>query len=292
MIKDLEAYRDYVEKLYSPHTARAYRKDLKDFTDFAVSKGKSDFSETDHFLIREYLTVLRKHNSRVSMNRKLSSIKSFFTYMRKSGLIKKNPALKVTAGKAVTKYPDVLTLKETEKLFNYKFGMKKLDIRDRAVLEFLYSTGCRVEEASSLDLNKLDLLGGTAVVYGKGRKERVVPLGRFSVDRIHEYLKIREEGAWGIIEPAVFINSRGGRITTRSIRRIVKKYAALSGINKNVGPHTLRHTFATHMLETGCNLRTVQELLGHRRLQTTQRYTHLSQKRLKEVYLQFHPRGR
>jgi len=292
MTKDLEAYRDYIDKLYSPHTARAYKKDLRDFTDFSISKGKSDFSEIDHFLIREYLTVLRKNNSRVSMNRKLSSIKSFFAYMKKSGLIKKNPAVKVAAGKAVTKYPDVLTMKETEKLFNYRFGMKKLGLRDRAVLEFLYSTGCRVEEASSLDLNELDLLGGTAVVSGKGRKERIVPLGRFSVDRIHEYLKVREETAWGIVEPAVFINSRGGRITPRSIRRIVKKYAALSGINKNVGPHTLRHTFATHMLETGCNLRTVQELLGHRRLQTTQRYTHLSQKRLKEVYLKFHPRSR
>ena len=127
---------------------------------------------------------------------------------------------------------------------------------------------------------------------GKGRKERIVSLGGAAVKSMHEYLKLRDKEGWGRINPAFFITANAKRISDRTIRRIVKKHAALAGINKDVGPHTLRHSFATHMLETGCNLRTVQELLGHRRLATTQRYTHLSRKRLKEVYLKFHPRSR
>lgn len=271
---------------------RAYLKDLKDFAEFVISKGKSGFSEVDHFLIREYLTVLKENISRVSMNRKLASIRSFFNDLKKRGVINYDPTNKVSSGRSITKYPNVLNIKEVKKLLDFNFGSDKLALRDRALLEFLYSTGCRVQEASMLNLNNTDLLGGTAVVTGKGSKERIVLLGSVAVKGIHSYLKIRESKNWGRGEPSLFINIRGMRISARSIRRIVKKYACLTGINKNVSPHTLRHSFATHMLETGCNLRTVQEILGHSRLQTTQRYTHLSRKRLKEVYLKFHPRSR
>ncbi len=290
--EDIEIYIDYLSKMYSKNTLRAYNRDLRDFTEYVISKGKSDFCEIDHFCIREYLTLLREKISRTSMNRKLSSIRSLFLFLKKRGVIEKDPSSKVTSGKNIEKYPEVLSIKEIKMLLDTDFGSDKLVIRDMAILEFLYSSGCRVHEVSILNQNNLDIFSGTANILGKGRKERIVPVGSIAVKRLHEYLKIRDNEGWGAGEPALFINSAGKRITARSIRRIVKKYIYLSGIKKNAGPHTLRHSFATHMLEMGCNLRTVQELLGHSRLHTTQRYTHLSRKRLKEVYLKFHPRSK
>lgn len=290
--EELKIYIEYIQKMLAANTVLAYERDLRNFAEFTISKGKNSFVEVDHFFIREYLTVLRNNISRASMNRKLSSIKSFFNYLKRRGLISNNPSAKVTSGKNIEKYPAVLNLKEVKKLLDFNFSSDKLAVRDKALLEFLYSTGCRVQEASMLQLNNLDLLSGTALVVGKGNKERIVPLGGFAVQRIYEYLQVRECKNWGSDTPAVFITVRGKRISQRTIRRIVKKYTYLSGVKKNAGPHTLRHSFATHMLEAGCNLRTVQELLGHSRLQTTERYTHLSRKRLKEVYLKFHPRSK
>ncbi|MFW6172172.1 MAG: site-specific tyrosine recombinase/integron integrase [Elusimicrobiota bacterium] len=292
--KDVENFIYYIEKekMYSPNTVKAYRIDLKEFSNYFIKKGINEPSDIDHFKIREYLTKIKQNISRSSMNRKLSSIKSFYSFLKKNELIEYDPTVRVSGGKKFRKFPDVLNKKEIKKILDYDFKNDKLGIRDKALLEFLYSTGCRVSEVSKLNQNSVDLLGGTCLVKGKGRKERLVPLGGIAIKRLHQYLKVREREKWGLSNPALFISVSGKRLSSRSIRRIVKKYAKLSNIKKNVGPHTLRHSFATHMLESGCNLRTVQELLGHRRLQTTQYYTHLTRKRLKEVYLKSHPKSR
>lgn len=292
--KDMESYMGYMEneKRCSINTIRAYRKDLKDFTKFITECGKESFSEVDHFKVREYLTLLKKNIARSSMNRKLSAIRSFFAYLKSWGVIDYDPTSKIISGKNIRRYPKVLTLDEVNRMLDFNFSSDKLSIRNTALLEFLYSTGCRVQEASMLNLKDLDLLGGTALVTGKGNRERIVPMGDNTVKRLHYFIKLREELGWGDHNPAVFITISGKRLSSRSIRRIVVKCAVLSGLNKSIGPHTLRHSFATHMLEAGCNLRTVQELLGHRRLRTTQLYTHLSRKKLKESYLQFHPRSK
>ncbi|MGM0568642.1 MAG: tyrosine-type recombinase/integrase, partial [Elusimicrobiota bacterium] len=203
-----------------------------------------------------------------------------------------DPSQKVSSSSAPLHYPEVLTGSEVEKMINAPSSNSKLILRDKALMEFLYSTGCRVEEAAGVDKQDLDLLGGTVLIRGKGNKERIAPMGKPAVDALYEYLSFRESKSRAGDNPAVFISFRGARLGQRSIRRIVKKQAEGAGIKKSIGPHTLRHSFATHMLENGCNLRTVQELLGHARLQTTQRYTHLSRKKLKEVYLQSHPRSR
>lgn len=276
----------------SSNTVRAYKNDLKHFTNFILSKNIRNFHDVDHFIIREYLTGLRDTISRNSMNRRLSCMRSFYSFLKKNDLIKSDPTLKVSSGKSIVQYPLVLSLKESQILLDYDYGVSKIQNRDKALLEFLYSTGCRVGEAEKLNIKDVDILGATARVMGKGKKERIVPVGRTAVRAIYRYMKVREELNWGKESPALFMTKSGCRLSSRVMRKIVKKYAARAGINKDISPHTLRHSFATHMLEAGCNLRTVQSILGHRQLSTTQRYTHLSKKRLKEVYLKFHPRSR
>ncbi len=279
------------EREYSPATLNAYKKDLKHFSDFLIKKGLKDFSLVKHTDIRQYLGELQGKLSRASVNRRLSSLRSFFAYMLKAGLIDSDPSDKVYSPAAPVRAPEVLSVDEVTAIINAAVSNKKLTVRNRALIEFMYSTGCRVEESAVLNIKDLDLLGGTVLLKGKGGKERIAPMGHPAIESMYRYLALREQSGWGESSKAVFITYRGNRLNQRSIRRIVKKQAVLSGITKNIGPHTLRHSFATHMLENGCNLRTVQELLGHARLQTTQRYTHLSRKKLKEVYLLSHPRN-
>lgn len=280
-----------MERGYSPRTIAAYSKDLKEFDEFLTEKKIKDFSQVNHTDIRDYLARLKSALARSSVNRKLSALKSLFAYLLKTAVIEKDPSGKVSSPSALMRSPEVLTTEEVEKMITAEDSNLKLTVRNRALLEFLYSTGCRVEEAAKLNIEDVDLLGGTVLLKGKRRKERIAPLGRAAVEAMHEYLSLRETVDWNRNCPAVFITYRGNRLSQRSIRRVVKKQARLAGISKRVGPHTLRHSFATHMLENGCNLRTVQQLLGHARLQTTQRYTHLSREKLKEVYLQSHPRN-
>ncbi len=290
--KDIYFFIQYLEKEknYSNNTLRAYKTDLKDFARFMKREKLSSFQDIDHLGLRKYLSELREGLSRNSMNRKLSAIKSFFNFLVKKDILKKNSAQKVTSGKTKELFPEVLTKKEIEILLDSLVDRGKLKVRNRAIMEFLYSTGCRAGELVNLDMKDLDILGGTARVTGKGSRQRIVPIGKEAVEAIHRYITIRR-GDKKITTRAVFVTKSGNRFSPRSVRRIVKKIAAAAGINKKVGPHTIRHSFATHMLEEGCNLRTVQELLGHKRLQTTQRYTHLSRRRLKEVYLQSHPKA-
>ncbi len=292
--EDIKSFIKYIEKerLYSPHTVRSYKKDLEDYGKFLLNKQIYEFADTNHFVIREYLAELKQSLSRSSMNRKLSTLKSFYGFLKKRGLTSTDPTIKVSSGAVMFKYPNVLKINEVIMLLDYDYGQQKLDLRDKSLIEFLYSSGCRVGEACALNLKNLDLLGGTAKVLGKGNRERVVPLGNIAVHCLYKYLKVREELGWGQNEDAVFITVTGNRLSSRSVRRIVRKYAMIAGISKNVSPHTLRHSFATHMLERGCNLRSVQDMLGHKKLQTTQRYTQITKRRMKEVYLKFHPRSK
>ncbi|MEA3506676.1 MAG: tyrosine-type recombinase/integrase [Elusimicrobiota bacterium] len=292
--EDIKKYIDYIqkEKLYSDNTIRAYRRDINDFALYLSEKGISGFDSINHIRIREYLSELKKELSRATMNRKLSSIRGIFKFLKTAGVIDIDPANKVVSGKRIKKYPDVLTVKEVEEIINSVDGQSKLDVRNRALIEFIYSTGCRVSEVSGLNKEDVDLLGETARVTGKRSTERIVPVGRKAAIALHKYLRVREDTKWGPGTEAVFVTVSGKRISSRSIRRVVKKAALKGGVNKNIAPHTFRHSFATHMLEAGCNLRTVQEMLGHRRLQTTERYTHLSRNALKEAYLKFHPKSR
>lgn len=288
---DIEKFGEHLTKMNSNNTARAYIRDINDFASFIVNKNKKSFADIDHINVREYLTYIGEGLTRATMNRKLSALRSFYRFLRKRDIIDADPTKKVRAGKISLKYPEVLSQNEIIRLLDYEYGSDKISLRDGALLEFLYSTGCRVQEASSLNRKNVDLISGTTIVTGKGNKERLVPLGNIAIKKIHQYLTKRDDQIWGRMEPSLFISLKGKRLDVRSMRRIVKKCSRLAGITKNIGPHTLRHSFATHMLESGCDMRTVQELLGHKRLQTTQRYTHLTRKLLKEVYLKSHPRS-
>jgi len=294
LVEDAESFITSLnrEGRVSPNTVKAYKNDLEDFISFLKKKNIVLSEQVDHFTIREYLTDIRIKVSRSTMNRRLSGIKSFFRFLKKKGVVAAEPSAKVAAGKDLSKYPVVLSVGEVNKILNCNFGPDHLELRDSALLEFLYSTGCRVEETVSLDRGDINFFEGTARVMGKGSREREVPLGSNAVQSMRKYNNVRRELKWSLENPAFFITKSGNRISARSVRRIVKRYASIAGINKNIGPHTLRHSFATHLLEAGCSLRAVQELLGHKKLGTTQIYTHLSRKKLKEDYLKFHPRSR
>lgn len=271
---------DYLkkEKNYSIHTLRAYRTDLRLFFEFLDDR-KQD--RIDNTVISQYLTFLYKYglDSR-SVSRKLSSIKSFFKVLKKIGPITENPAALVRSPKTKKHLPGFLTLPQVE------VGLKIEDKRDRAILEVLYSCGLRAAELVGMNLTDIDLSREEIKVRGKGRKERIVPLGKAAQNAVASYLRERSSAA-----PALFVNYLGNRLTTRSLQRIVRKHLIKIAQAQGTNPHILRHTFATHLLERGADLRAVQELLGHASLSTVQIYTHLTTQRLKEIYKKAHPRA-
>jgi len=274
-----------IEKNYSPHTILNYKLDLADFAKFI---SESSIEKVDYLMLRKYLAVLKEKNlgSR-SVGRRLSALRSFFKFLTREGLIKTNPILMLSSPKLDKHLPQFLTEDETVKLIESAFAKNASDesgLRDRAILETFYSTGIRISELVGLSLDDVDFIGCTAKVYGKGKKERIVPIGDVALKTIQKYLEIRKKQ----IE-AVFLNRSGKRITTRGVRGIVGKYIKIAGIRHGVSPHTLRHSFATHLLNRGADLRTVQELLGHVNLSTTQIYTHLTTDKLKSVYDKAHP---
>jgi tyrosine recombinase XerC len=271
---------DYLkkEKNCSIHTLRAYRTDLRLFFEF-LDDQKQD--RIDNTVISQYLTFLYKYglDSR-SVSRKLSSIKSFFKVLKKIGPITENPAALVRSPKTKKHLPGFLTLPQVE------VGLKIEDKRDRAILEVLYSCGLRAAELVGMNLTDIDLSREEIKVRGKGRKERIVPLGKAAQNAVASYLRERSSAA-----PALFVNYLGNRLTTRSLQRIVRKHLIKIAQAQGTNPHILRHTFATHLLERGADLRAVQELLGHASLSTVQIYTHLTTQRLKEIYKKAHPRA-
>ena len=281
-----------VEKGYSPHTVESYRRDLNEFTAQAeaATGRKLVVGQLDTLRVRSFVYSLHSRNKGSSVARKLSALRTFFRFLLKKEVLRSDPAAAIAAPKGEGYLPVVLSVDEVFSLLEMPGPGDRFAARDRAMLELLYATGLRVAELAALDLDVVDLGEGMVRVRGKGNKERLVPMGTPAVAAIEAYLPQRAVLLRsGRAEKALFLNSRGGRITTRSIERLVKMYAERAGIAARVSPHALRHSFATHLLEMGADLRVVQELLGHASLSTTQRYTHLNLDHLTAVYDKSHP---
>jgi integrase/recombinase XerC len=292
------------EKNASPHTCRCYQEDLEEFEKFLRSheegvftSGRPEWEKVDRIAIRKYLSVLHRINKKSSIARKISTLRSFYRYLVQERIVSTNPAKVVSTPKVEKTLPATLTVDEAFELMEsphrpLKKGSqaeaKSSPLRDRAILELLYSSGLRVGELVGLNLKHLDLHLGIVRVMGKGRKERIVPIGEKAVAAIKVYLDQRADPE---NESPLFVNLRGGRLTSRSVARLMKKYTKASGIVRKVSPHSLRHSFATHLLDAGADIREIQEMLGHASLSTTQKYIHLSPGKLMEVYDKAHPRG-
>jgi tyrosine recombinase XerC len=273
-----------IEKNYSAHTVLNYRLDLDDFVKFLKD---APVESVDYLLLRKYLAILKekKLGSR-SMARHLSALRSFFKFLTREGFLKTNPILSVSSPKLDRHLPQFLTEEEVARLIESSLPDDETGRRDRAILETFYSTGMRISELVGLSQDDLDFIGGVVKLKGKGKKERIAPIGDKAISSLRVYLENRKQQT-----NAVFLNKRGTRITDRGVRNIVGKYLRISGMKQGVSPHTLRHSFATHLLNRGADLRTVQELLGHANLSTTQIYTHLTTEKLKSVYDKAHPRA-
>jgi len=285
-----------VERESSPYTIVNYSVDLKDFNKFlnpksddkAEGQGEFEISKIDYLLLRKYLAYIKtKGYSKRTVARKLASLRSFFRFLYKEGYIKVNPITSLSTPKLDKKLPIFLDEKEAVKLVEAPRGRDPGSLRDKAVLETLYSTGIRVGELVGMNVENIDFISGVVKVCGKGKKERLAPIGDKALRSIRGYLDKRKRNS-----KAVFLNKSGARITDRGIRRIVGKYIHIASLRENVSPHTLRHSFATHLLNKGADLRSVQELLGHANLSTTQIYTHVTTERLKSVYEKAHPRAK
>ena len=276
-----------VERGASPHTVRGYAGDVREFSAFLRRAGDLGPAAIDMRSVRAYLASLHQRGlAKSSIGRKLASVRSCLRFLARRGVIEQNPARLVRSPRPPRRLPSFLPKDESKQLLDRAHGPSARSCRDHALLELLYATGIRVAECCGLDGTDVDRSHGTVRVLGKGDKERVVPVGEVALQAIDAYLAAR-----GRPDGPLFTNARGGRLTTRSAQRIVGRQARLSGTSRRVTPHTLRHTFATHMLGEGADLRLIQELLGHRRLSTTQRYTHVSPEHLMKVYDAAHPRA-
>jgi integrase/recombinase XerC len=275
-----------LERGASPHTLRNYRIDLLEFNEFLRGRGSSP-SDADARLVRAWMSSLyQRRLAKSTMARKLASVRSWFRFLARRRAVAQNPARQVRSPRPAHLLPSFLPKDESKNLLDRAVDLSTRDRRDHALLELLYATGIRAAECSALDYADLDRSHGTVRVLGKGSKERVVPVGEAALAAVDRYLAAR-----GAPRGALFANRWGSRLTPRSIQRIVSRRARLAGIDRRVTPHTLRHTFATHMLGEGADLRAIQELLGHSRLSTTQRYTHVSPEQLMKVYDSAHPRA-
>ena len=297
--KHIDSFLQWLEsdRGYSPHTIDGYGRDLKDFSDGLESGLLVSGIEAIH--IKRFVVSLHGRCSAATVGRKLSAIRSFFKYLTGKKIISTDPLQSITGPKIGKYMPVFLTVDEVFSLLAAPCKKDRFMLRDIAILELLYSTGMRVAELVSRDINNLDFETGMLRVRGKGNKERLVPVGGPAIDAVTAWLSLREQLARAragrgheIEKQALFLNGRGGRLTSRSIERMVKAYGERAGIPQIVTPHALRHSFATHLLEMGADLRSVQELLGHVSLSTTQRYTHLTLDHLTEVYDKAHPNAR
>lgn len=285
--------KDYIEQFLnflkaqrdvSPHTLRAYSRDLREFLRFVEKEPR----RIDNLDIRSFLASLHHRKlKKSSISRKLATIRSFFKYLHKEGYVKKNPAKLVASPRVPKNLPRFLTVDEAFSLMEAPRGDTFKATRDRAILELLYSSGIRVSELTSLDIGDLDTKESLMRVKGKGKKERILPIGAKAMEAINNYLP--ERISLRRKSQALFLNKRGGRLTERSIRRILVEYSKIVRLKGCPSPHTLRHTFATHLLQGGADLRSIQELLGHSSLSTTQKYTHVDIAHLVEVYDRAHP---
>ena len=296
LTRDTDAFLRYLrtERKASEHTVAAYSKDLAKFARFAGPE--LTWQQVDHLLIRAFLSeLLQADMSKASTARALASLRSIFKWMAREGKVKQNPAKLVSTPKLPKKLPRVPTIEEMNSVLDGDFATTgAFPQRDRAILELLYGCGVRNSELVGIDLADVHWSSESLLVRGKGKKERMVPLMGSAAAALKDYLPSRE----AVLtknkrsSTALLINSRGSRLTDRSVRRLVKQIAVQKGLASDVHPHTLRHAFGTHMLEEGADLRTIQDLLGHERLSTTQRYTQLSVKHVMKVYDETHPKAK
>ncbi len=324
----IHKFLDYLkfERRFSEHTAKCYGADLTQFCEFVKSRSESDSADAegmslhpqdtgtgtavatqvdvriDQLLlstntdsVRGYLAFLNeRHYSKATIARKLATLRSFYKFLVKRNHISSNPVASIRTPKQEKKLPRFLEYEEIKRLLNTPPVNTWLGARDRAILETLYSTGIRVSELVALNMDDIDFLGEVVHVRGKGKKERIAPIGSSALQVIQHYMEYRNKRAQSngnFDSKVLFVNKHGRRLSTRSVRRKMDKYLKMAGLDPAISPHTLRHSFATHMLNNGADLRSVQELLGHQSLSTTQVYTHLTTRKLKEVYDGAHPRN-
>ena len=275
------------------HSLAAYGTDLLQLAGFLEKRGTTDPAAVTHLDLRAWLgEVKAAGRARATVARKLAAARSMFRWLHREGMLPAYPAAALRSPKKERKLPRFLSREEMERLLAAPKGDGLAEVRDRAILETLYSSGVRVSELAALEESDLDLRAGVARVLGKGRKERLAGLGSFAVKALRAYVAARRRSPAARRSDALFENRRGGRLSTRGIQRILAKRLAEAGLDPRISPHKIRHSFATHLLDAGADLRSVQELLGHRDLATTQIYTHVSAGRLREVYDRAHPRAR
>ena len=283
------------ERDAAPLTLRNYAAEIEAYRIWHDAKMKApvDWLRVDAFQVRSYLVHLSERRyDRTTIHLKMSALRSFFRWLVRSERMKQNPVVGLTMPKLHRKLPKFLTIQQIEALLDAPLTDEKPESqlavrRDKAILEVLYSGGLRVHELTGLNDDDLDTSDEVAKVRGKGKKERLTPLGAPAIEAVQKYLDLRQRGARG----PLFVNRFGGRLTVRSVQRMLKKYLLAAGLDPSLTPHKLRHSFATHMLDAGADLRSVQELLGHASLSTTQIYTHVTPERLKKVYDKAHPRA-
>jgi tyrosine recombinase XerC len=287
MEKFIEKFVRYleIEKNYSPHTITNYKFDLAGFDKFIAG---TELEKIDYINLRKYLAVLKEKNfGNRTVARRLSALRSFFRFLCREGYIKTNPILMLSSPKLEKHLPSFMTEDEVLRLIDSAFSKTPKDLaglRDRAILEVFYSSGLRISELGGLNLDDIDHISGILKVRGKGKKERIVPVGETALVAVRKYLAQRKKQT-----DALFLNNHSRRITTRGVRFLLAKYLKASATKPGVSAHTFRHSFATHLLNRGADLRTVQELLGHANLSSTQIYTHLTTDKLKSVYDKAHP---
>ena len=283
LINDFKNYLE-LERNYSNNTSLSYVKDVTLFSDFI----KKDLFLVDKKDIEKYIRSLNKSSKTIS--HVISSLKSFYNYYMRMGNIKSNPTDEIDRPKIEKKIPEFLTLEEVSSLLNFEVN-NEFEARNKAILELLYSSGLRISELTSLELSNIDLDECLVRVMGKGSKERIVPLGDYAIDALKEYIYFYRPMLNKNNSSYVFLNNRGGVLSRQFIFKVIKEECIKKGIRKNVSPHTLRHTFSTHLLKNGADLRIIQELLGHENLSTTQIYTHLTNDKLKHDYEDYFPRN-
>ena len=289
-----------IERKASPYTVASYRTDLSQFAAFVAEEKKLSPDavsplQVDHWLVRQYLAHLQQQGqSRSTIARKLAALRSFYRFLLKNRMVDDSPLKSVYTPRQERRLPRCLSEADCTRLVESPSFQDAFPRRDRAILEVIYGCGLRISELVRLNLEDLDFEAGILQVQGKGNKERIVPLGSAAAEALRAYLDLERPriGAKAQAGRAVFLNHHGGRLSGRGIRNLLNKHAAAAGLREAVHPHMLRHSYATHLLDHGADLRVVQELLGHARLSTTQIYTHLSREQLRRVYQKSHPRER
>lgn len=294
-LDELYSFIDYIqlEKNYSNLTVQEYEKDIKHFLDFLKEEGVTDLNDVEYVHARLYVTALyEKKLARTSISRKISAIRSFYKFLHREFEIREDAFRSLYHPKKEERLPHFFYEEEIEKLFEGNRGTDPLSLRNIALLELLYATGIRVSELISIEMSHIDKSYGIVRVMGKGRRERYVPVGDYALSALEEYMeKSRPKLMKSSAHSFLFVNSRGEHLTARGVRHILNEMVKKASMHTTIYPHMLRHTFATHLLNNGADLRSVQELLGHSHLTSTQVYTHVTKEHLRKTYMNAHPRA-